>query len=718
MLNPLKINDWKYREFLVVAFSSYFALIGAIGLDTLNISIPILRQLLALIFLLFIPGFIILRILKIHNLSTILNISLAVGLSISYIIFLGLFVNLFFPLIGITRPISLYPIIISITVSIFSMMYIAYIRDKNFSKNCKINLKQYFNPIYIVCFLLPILSIFGCYILTYYHNNVILILLIIVSSVIPVIALLRNNLNYNDLFALILLTVGLSLLFHNTLISLYPPRINVDWEYYFQNLVIKNGYWNYNLAPRDNSCLSIVILSPIISIVANMHSFWTFKVVYQFIFSIVPMILYEIYKKQFGSKVAFLSALYFIYFFYFYSENPLLRRQEIAIFYCALLFYLLLNHSINKLILIILSISLIVSHYSTATLFFIILVMSYFINRVIIVVTKDGISSNQNKKIDLKFIFTYLIILFVWYYYTSQGDFINAVLTLCTTIFLEYIGPKSPLIKSGLGGDFFSVTLLGKIFRVFQYASQFFTLLGFLILLFRKYKNNAEYVPWATSGFIFLLFTIVAPYMSVAMNLPRIYFILLLFISPLCIIGARDFCSFIFNNLNIKINQKVIHLLVLLLLLVPLFLFYSGLIFELSGYSYLENREKIRIPVSDRISLGRVDSVYYKDSEYWAAKWIEKNIEKNKIIYVDEDIGRDLISAFHTNIKTFKLHIKLQSNTYIFLRSWNIYHKELIVSIGGHKQHISLYDLPELKQYIDSSDIIYFNGGAKVIWIL
>lgn len=77
--NPLQINDWEIKKFLTVVLAIQLAVFGIIGLDAIGLQIPILRQLIGFIYLTFIPGIIILRILKLHKLANIETLLFPVG---------------------------------------------------------------------------------------------------------------------------------------------------------------------------------------------------------------------------------------------------------------------------------------------------------------------------------------------------------------------------------------------------------------------------------------------------------------------------------------------------------------------------------------------------------------------------------------------------------------------------------------------------------------
>ena len=122
--NPFQMNDWEFGKFLKVILAIQLAVGGVIGLDAIGLQIPILRQLIGFMYLTFVPGIIILRILKLHKLGNIETVLYTVGLSIATLMFMGLFMNTVYPFFGISRPISTIPLIITISVVVLILQFI------------------------------------------------------------------------------------------------------------------------------------------------------------------------------------------------------------------------------------------------------------------------------------------------------------------------------------------------------------------------------------------------------------------------------------------------------------------------------------------------------------------------------------------------------------------------------------------------------------------
>ena len=89
------------------------------------LNIPIFRQIIVFIYLSFLPGFLLLRIMKMNGINTVDTILFSVGLSLTFSMFTGLLINEL-NLIGVSQPLSTVPLTIGLsflTLVIFLMCY-------------------------------------------------------------------------------------------------------------------------------------------------------------------------------------------------------------------------------------------------------------------------------------------------------------------------------------------------------------------------------------------------------------------------------------------------------------------------------------------------------------------------------------------------------------------------------------------------------------------
>ena len=775
----IKMNDTEIGTFIRLVTALLMAMLGLTGMAAIGFDIPIFRQVIGFIYLTFLPGICILRILKIHNLGTTKTLLYSVGLSLAFVMFGGVFINILLPHIGILRPITTLPLTVAFTILILILAGVAYKRDRDFqsSEVTPIGMREWLSPPYLFLFLFPFLAILGALIVTFYQNNTLLLILITLICITPILVAFGKFIPEKS-YPFAILMIAISLLLHTTLVSMYPMLWSVDGEYYFQNLVVTSGWWDAQHMSVVNGCLSVTMLAPIYSAILNMDSIWLFKVIYQLIFSLVPLALFTVYAKQTTTKIAFLASFFFMSVMYFYGEATLLRRQEIAWLFFALLILLMIDRKLNlsqKTVLsIIFSSSIVVSHYSvsylymifliTGCLFFAAVTSNFGIDLRRRILKKLGrlnsVSSNlasasyKSSMLSWHFICLYIVLALSWYMYIALGVSFDAVAMFGHHIYEslgEFANPetKSSLITTGVGGGFLGSSLLGKIFKVLQYTTQLFIIIGFVRTILRPERYKTEYIAFITVAMLILLSCIILPFVTVGMAMSRYYFACLFVLSPLCITGGKVILEGV-TGLTKKAwssyrNQRQKHLLSInshnvpastespislkfltLVVLVPYFLFSAGFIFDITG----QGQEAIgtgNIPSSASLSHGKIDTPHYNQQEVICAQWLagSKEDDVNAKVYGDAGYSYSLLSVWlyeqgRQQVREFGDERKdILKSSYIYFRTWNVERKEARISVKYERQtrteYVSFQDNPDLLHILESRDKLYDNGGAQVL---
>jgi len=161
ILDIFQMYDWEINIFIKFFFMLQLTFIGILSLDLLKIEIPLFGPLVCFFYLTFIPGYIILRILRLHNLGMIKSALFAIGLSVSFLMIFGLFINYFYPIFGISEPLSAISLIISINIFIIILFYFSYIRDRKFSNPTYLSTQNLLSPTLLVLYLTLLLTILG-----------------------------------------------------------------------------------------------------------------------------------------------------------------------------------------------------------------------------------------------------------------------------------------------------------------------------------------------------------------------------------------------------------------------------------------------------------------------------------------------------------------------------------------------------------------------------
>ncbi|RAP50650.1 MAG: hypothetical protein BZ133_05060 [Methanosphaera sp. SHI613] len=372
--NIFTLNDWKFNEF-TYAIVLIQVLMWIVGLLSLNsIHIPVFNDIITLLYLGFVPGIIILRILKLHDLGNTFTTLLSVGLSIASVMLIGLFMNQVYPHLSIARPIENIPLLVTFTVYNMGLLYMAYVKDKEYhiETSSKLGFEIISSNQFLFLCLLPLIAIIGAYVYQYYSNNNIQILLLLIICGV-VLAMVGGFLK-REYYHFAIFSIALSILYYSVMISNHIWGYDIFFEYQFATYVIKNGIWDHTWPHAYNAMLSVVMYAPIYSKLSGMTLTWVLKFIYPFLFSLISIGLYKIFEKHTGPKMAFLAAFFFVaYNGFSYGWMVQMARQQIAEIFLVLLVWLMIDRQISqrkrKLLYLIFGVGLIVSHYSVTYLF-------------------------------------------------------------------------------------------------------------------------------------------------------------------------------------------------------------------------------------------------------------------------------------------------------------------------------------------------------------
>lgn len=372
--NIFTLNDWKFKEFASVIILIQ-VLIWIVGMISLNgIHIPIFNDIITLLYLGFVPGIIILRVLNLHELGNTFTTLLSVGLSVISVLLIGLFMNQVYPLIGIAHPIEVIPLLVTFTIYNMVLLLVSYYKDRNnyFVSSSKLSISLLTSNQFLFICLLPLIAIIGAYTLQYYGDNRIQITLLLLICF--VVMLMAWGYLKKEYYHITIFLIAISMLYYSVLISNHIWGYDIFFEYQFATYVIKNGIWDYTWPHAYNAMLSVVMYAPIYNKLSGMTLTWILKFIYPFLFSLISIGLYKIFEERTGSKLAFLAAFFFIaYNGFSYGWMVQMARQQIAEIFLVLLVWLMVDRKIpqnkRKLLYLLFGIGLIVSHYSVTYLF-------------------------------------------------------------------------------------------------------------------------------------------------------------------------------------------------------------------------------------------------------------------------------------------------------------------------------------------------------------
>jgi uncharacterized membrane protein len=332
-----------------------------------------LRQILGFLFLVLIPGLLIMLCFKIRSVKFWEYLVYTVGLSVSFIMFAGLAVNWTLPALGITdKPLSLYPILICFNLFLIALGIVAWKRNEDFSHEFTApKLDALNNIFFIIPMFFPVLSILGAFLLNNHGSNILtMIMLGGIAVYVLLLVIFRKKLNEN-VYPWAILMISLALLLSFSMRSWFVNGWDLKQEQYVFRLAYENQIWSMsNFMDAYNSCLSLSIFPTIINLFLKLNNQLIFKFFFQIIFIFHSLIIFLIFRRYANSIFSFISSFLYFGVGYFNSVLPTMVRQEIAFLFFGLMLLVLftkkISHITKKSLFLIFGASMIVSHYSTA----------------------------------------------------------------------------------------------------------------------------------------------------------------------------------------------------------------------------------------------------------------------------------------------------------------------------------------------------------------
>lgn len=344
-----------------------------------------LRAIFSFIFLITIPGLLIMLIMKIRKINSWEYFVYVVGLSITFLIFAGLFVNWTLPLIGISKPLSLIPLLISFNIFLLIFWLVAYKRNKKISLRIKLPKLGRLNKLFLtIPMVFPVLSVLGAIILNNHGPNYLTMTMLGgIAVYVFLVVLFRNKLN-KDVYPFAILMISTSLLLMGWLRSWYVSGMDINVEYHIFQLIKENFHWSMSLFRHAyNACLSVSLLPTILSFFLKINDQYIFKLIIPLLFSITPIGVYLFLKRYVKNILAFIAVFFFMSQSIFMTWHWIPIRQGMALLFFTLTLLILFNKDISpilkKSLFLIFGFSMIFFHYSTTYVALALFVFTYFI---------------------------------------------------------------------------------------------------------------------------------------------------------------------------------------------------------------------------------------------------------------------------------------------------------------------------------------------------
>jgi uncharacterized membrane protein len=718
-----------------------------------NLNYLCIRAILAFIFIITIPGLLIMLCLKIREVGFWEYLVYTIGLSVAFIMFGGLAVNWTLPFLHITdKPLSLYPILICFDIFLVALGFVAYKRNKDLDFQPKFPKFSWLDRFFILwAFCFPFMAVIGAFLLNNHGTNLVtMIMLGMIAVYVFLVVLLRDKLNEN-VFPWALWMIGLSLLLMFSMRSEYVVGGDIVAEFKMFQFTYQNSQWKMSYFPEHpyNACVSLTILPSIILTFLQTNPYIIFKIFTNIIYSFVPVVLFLICSKHTTRLFSFLGGFFFISFIGFLVSSPMHARQEISFLFFGLILLIILSREVSSitrnLLFVIFGFSMIISHYSTSYIALAIFASTYlcifFYKKYENSKIKKGKMQKHEKEnfyLTGALLLLLLIFGFLWYAQLTQTtgglekvlsetvSKLNGAINRESSISLEsdnrilskffessrdkyyqelevpnYPNPPTifyphPTSKNfNFGQSFYSALLFTN--RNIDNLFKAFAIIGFLIILFLSNKNFDK--TYLIISFIFIIVLILmrlAPITGFNYDPMRLHYQSLFLLALPVIL----FLPILFN----KFSKSIVYPL-LVLFLILYFLFNAGFVIQIFGGDE---------PAPQLNNFGLSYQIWTtQKSDLSSANWLVKNEdEKSKLVINSYTFIKYpyIVDPFNRRVITGVIPQTVTKGSYVYSDYFN---KIFGVGFIGSSGKDVSYNFPT--DFLnDNKNKIYNNGGSEI----
>lgn len=730
-------------------------------LGQLGISFPLVQTAVGYIYLAIIPGFLILWLIGLKDLSRPEMLLYSVGLSLSFDMLYGFAINQIYPLIGVIKPLSQVSISVSFIVAISLLFLLVLIfGDKSSNVFDLSSLRGLLSPIYCACYIIPFIAFLGTQFVNNYNTNFLCIALILYIVAIFIFFTQFDNLPQH-VFPVAIFCVSVALVWHITLISDYIVVLDVIGEYYVANLTISENLWDISQTGSYYSVLSVTILPALFCNICGTELTYYFKYLYPLLYATTAIGVYELSKYILqDTRLSFVSAFLFIVTTPFFREVSLISKQGIAEIFliCIILAFVKADRfrkAWRSVIVIFLGAALICSHYGIAYLF-----LFFLASYSILLFVSDNFyraSANQNRlylnKITRfikpyiasfqpsQYIIYYTLFFFIfsisWYFLVSGSSTFELIIRLgefaIQNAYNELLNPDSSrglyLISKEIG------SILHNLSRAMYILIQIIIVIGLVVTIIqKKLKRNAFYLL-ISLYFVFLLMISLMHTSLSAMDPRRLFHLSLLVLSPYAVEGFKYIILGILGEVKISNADRgfKIFKIALVSFVALFFLFNVGLIYEMTNddpTSISLSQQSIINSSNAQLKANFFGSVISPQNVFSGA-WVVNEMVNEERIYRGDWVegypsltiygglkGDDCLNTIYApdggQIKSFN-SLSSITNGYVQLSSLNI-----IFGLGSEwdntLQKRTVFNFSEVESKLIEKQLVYSNGFSRILY--
>lgn len=423
-----------------IRFSGYVIALYAVSLF-LPESLPtttVIHATLGFVLLTFVPGLLILRVLR--DRFRPIDLLYAVALSLAFSMFIAWLANtVYLQFEIISKPFTgttLIWIYIGVT-AIFTTA--AWYLTQDQTPADEVNrmfsyVREYDLRVVTLLLTLPVFGVAGALFINRVSENAIALAVLATCAVLPLLALQLDG--QRRYLGLAILAISFTLVLQRALLATHLAFGDGMAEYSIAQNVLTSGYWIPS--GTKGAMVRIGPTQAAYKLLMGIPLLWVFKIAHPFVFALTPLIGYLLSTRYFSREVAFLGSVLYVFLPETYRLLPRNTRTGAAIFFTAILIAIILDGGIQKRYRNLLALAffwaLITSHYGIGPLVLLLIIPAYVCYRVL-----RYLGDGPQPMAEFTGLTLYTALTFGWYAYITRDtfSFVGGVLISRAFNFLE-----------------------------------------------------------------------------------------------------------------------------------------------------------------------------------------------------------------------------------------------------------------------------------------
>ncbi|MDD2473980.1 MAG: DUF2206 domain-containing protein [Methanoculleus sp.] len=310
-----------------------------------------------------------------------------------------------------------------------------------------------------------------------------------------------------------------------------------------------------------------------------------------------------------------------------------------------------------------------------------------------------------------------------WYMFVAGGTSFDTIVSIIdhigNTIFVDLLNPEE---TEGL--DLLISTpqsLLHTVAKGLHLITLALIVVGFVAIWFRR-KNtrfSREYIAFSFIALLFGVAGVLVPNFSSTLNTSRLYQIVLIFLSPFCVVGGISMLAApgaYINKLRSGRLAGRTPLVLMSVLFSLLFLFSTGWIYECAN----DQPSSIALSQNSIKKYGgdTPKNVFYgtfiPEHDVFGARWLGRYMENGSVVYADRTRKDNVLTSYGSLARTppFLPETDFEPvlGAYVYLATYNIVER----SASGPEEYYDYWSIEDVYPAICRNNKVYSNHQSEV----